>query len=388
MRTYAAADEERIRVQADVRDWTRAGLLDDAQGAALGAELRTDLRRTNALVRAALALFSALMLAASVALVLVILKLHEQQATVIFALAALGSFVLAEYLAGAFRFYRHGVEETAAVLAVVFLCASAMLAMPNGILSKTSTMTGLVVGAAGGFVLYLRFGYIYAAIGAMACAAMIPFETTAAEPVQRLLAAGVLAALFVIVRARHLRQGDDFPGDEYASLEAAAWLGVYLLLNLRIFDVVSRWSAVPRVDAWFYWGTYVVIWLMPVLGLFLAIREKNRMLLSANLVIALGTLVTNKPYLQKPSQTWDPMVLGLLLMVGAVVVRRWLANAPGGQRNGYTAARILASDRDVIALVGTASAAWQQRREEPPAAPPPSEFGGGRSGGAGGGAGW
>ena len=81
------------------------------------------------------------------------------------------------------------------------------------------------------------------------------------------------------------------------------------------------------------------------------------------------------------------MLLGLLLMVGAVIVRRWLASAPDGHRNGYTAARILASDRDVISLVGTASAAWPQRKE-PPAAPPPSEFGGGRSGGAGGGAGW
>src|SRR5207247_5580903 len=118
MRKYSAADEERIRVQARVREWTRAGLLDDAQGAALGADLRTDLRRTNSLVRAALALFSALMIAASVALVFVTSNLHDQHgAAVIFAFAALGSFVLAENLAGAFRFYRHGVEETAAVLA-------------------------------------------------------------------------------------------------------------------------------------------------------------------------------------------------------------------------------------------------------------------------------
>jgi len=390
MRTYAAADEERIRVQADVRDWTRAGLLDAAQGAALGAELRTDLRRTHALVRAALALFSALMLAASVALVFVTLNLHERHgAAVIFALAALGSFVVAEYVAGAFRFYRYGVEEAAAVLAVAFLCAGAMLATPSGTVWNTSMMIGLLVGAAGGFVVYMRFGYVYAAIGAMACAALIPFQTAAPEPLQRLVAAGCLAALFVVVRALHLRYGDDFPGDEYASLQAAAWAGVYLLLNLHVLDVAGITPAAPNTVAWFYWSTYVITWLMPAFGLWLAIRGKDRMLLGANLVIALATLATNKPYLHQPRQTWDPMLLGLILMAVAVAVRRWLATAPGGHRNGYTAARILASDRDLISLVGTASAAWQHNKDAPPsAAPQPPEFGGGRSGGAGGGAGW
>jgi hypothetical protein len=221
----------------------------------------------------------------------------------------------------------------------------------------------------------------------MICAAMLPFQAAAGEPFQRLVASGVLAAVFVVVRALHLRQGDDFPGDEYASLQAAAWIGVYLLLNLHLADLVGRPVLAPRVDAWFYWTTYAVTWVMPALGLWLAIRKKDRLFLGANLVLALGTLATNKPYLHKPSETWDPMLLGLLLMVAAVVVRRWLANAPGGHRNGYTAARILSSDRDRISLVGTASAAWQQQREKPPAAPPP-EFGGGRSGGAGGGAGW
>ena len=389
MRKYTAADEERIRVQRDVREWTGAGLLGAAQGAALGAELRTDLRRTNVLVRAALALFTALMMVAFVALVVITSNLHDEHGmAVIFAIAALGSFVTAEYVAGAFRFYRHGVEEAAAVLTVFFLCASVMLAMSTGTAWKTSMMAGLTVGAAGGYVIYVRFGYIYAAVGAIICGALIPFQTTAGEPVQRLVAAGALAGVFEVVRALHLRDGDDYPGDEYATLQAAAWVGVYLLLNLHALDVFAGTRLAPKADTWFYWSTYVVTWLMPPIGLWLAIREKGRAFLGANVVIALATLATNKPYLQQPRETWDPMLLGLLLMVGAVVVRRWLASAPGGHRNGYTAARILASDRELISRVGTASAAWQQQRETPPPAAPPPEFGGGRSGGAGGGAGW
>ena len=71
MRRYLPADEERIHVQALVREWTRAGLLGGAQGAALDVQLRTDLRRTNWPLRAVLALFTGVMVAASVGLVFV-----------------------------------------------------------------------------------------------------------------------------------------------------------------------------------------------------------------------------------------------------------------------------------------------------------------------------
>src|SRR5262245_21733388 len=391
MRKYDAADEERIRVQAQVREWTNAGLLDGEQGAALGAQLRTELRRTNQLVRGALALFSGLMIIASVALVFVTLNLHDEgSAAVIFAFAAVGCFALAEYLAGGFRFYRYGVEEMAAVMAAVFLGLSALLAATSShSTSKSSETAGLLFAGFGPLAAYLRFGYVYAAIGAMICGAAIPFQLVLTEPVQRLTAAALLGAVFAVTRALHRQHGDDFPGDEYATLQSAAWLGVYLVLNLHAPDIVRGVGITRTSDAWFYWATYIVTWLMPAIGLFLAIRERDRSFLSVNLAIALGTLATNKPYLHKASETWDPILLGLLLMAGAVAVRRWLASAPGGHRNGYTAARILASDRDLISFAGTASAAWQRQREAPPppAAPPP-EFGGGRSGGAGGGAGW
>lgn len=55
MRRYSADQEERVRLQAAVREWTRSGLLDPAQGETLGAELRLSLRRTNPFLRAVLA---------------------------------------------------------------------------------------------------------------------------------------------------------------------------------------------------------------------------------------------------------------------------------------------------------------------------------------------
>ena len=63
MRRYTDDEEERIHLQGEVREWTRSGLLDAAQGEALAAELRVDLRRTKPFLRAVLALFTALIVA-------------------------------------------------------------------------------------------------------------------------------------------------------------------------------------------------------------------------------------------------------------------------------------------------------------------------------------
>ncbi len=52
--------------------------------------------------------------------------------------------------------------------------------------------------------------------------------------------------------------------------------------------------AFDQVEGWFYWFTYVMTWVLPLVGLGLGIREKDRALLDVSLVMALATLVTNK----------------------------------------------------------------------------------------------
>ena len=156
-------------------------------------------------------------------------------------------------------------------------------------------------------------------------------------------------------------------------------------MNLHVFDTFTIWNLGTPSNTWFYWCTYAATWVMPAAGLFFAIREKDRTFLNVNLLMVLATLATNKPYLGWPRQTWDPMLLGLLLMGGAVLLRRWLAAGPDGQRRGFTPARILDRDRAMLTLLSTASVAWQKPSPTPTAASAPSEFTGGRSGGGGGG---
>src|SRR5262249_45906952 len=133
---------------------------------------------------------------------------------------------------------------------------------------------------------------------------------------------------------------------------------------------------------------YVGTWLVPAGGLGMAIRDKQRPLLAAALAATLATLYTNKLYLEWPRQTWDPILLGVLLIGVATALRRWLASGPDGQRYGFTAARILEGDRDALATIATASAAWprQPLHAQAGAEQPASPLGGGRSGGGGGGA--
>ncbi len=157
----------------------------------------------------------------------------------------------------------------------------------------------------------------------------MPFQLHYAEWIERTLAATVLLVAFVVARGHHLRHGDDYPGDESAVLQAAAWLGAYLVINVQITLQLLVGLAQSPGERWFYWTTYLLTWAMPAVGLWLGLREKDRQFIRANLVLAIVTIATNKAYLGWPRHSWDPMILGALLFGVALVIRRWLASGPG-----------------------------------------------------------
>src|SRR5437867_11080897 len=225
----------------------------------------------------------------------------------------------------------------------------------------------LTIGAVGGLLLYLRFGFVYTGVIAIACAAMIPFPLVHPVVGRHLLAAAILLVTFVLVRGNDL-------------FRAAALAGSYVVLNLHISpDAVTDRGG-------FYWTTYVMVWLLPVVGLSLSLRARDRLLMDVSGAMLIATLATNKLYLGLPQQTWDPILFGLFLMIAAVWIRRWLAGGPNGTRFGFTAARVLNRDSRLMTVVSTASAAFQPHVS--PSAPAVTEtakpqFAGGRSGGAG-----
>lgn len=386
MRTYADDQERIIRVRRVADEWMRSGLIDAPQHERIAAGLQVDLRRTNRFLRLTLFGFGLLIIGAAVGLVAVTLDVKDTTtAGTLFLMAAAVSAMLAEFLIGRFRVYRFGVEEACAVSAAVLVAGGSGMIV-GSLLGAASgdrqTFVALIAGSAAAFAVYRRYGYLYAAVGAMLCASLAPFQLHMSDMVQRLLAAAILGGCFVVARLKRRKYGDEFPGDEHGTIQASAWLGMYVALNLHVFFApVTRPVASP-----FYWFTYAMIWTLPAAGLWLSIRDRDRPLLDVSLAMALATLFTNKPYLGLARRPWDPILLGLLLTGVAILLRRWLASGEDGTRNGFTAARLLRSDKDTRAAVAIASAAFHEAPTRPhsdPSSPDPFKGGGGRSGGGG-----
>ena len=140
-----------------------------------------------------------------------------------------------------------------------------------------------------------------------------------------------------------------------------------------------------HVDGWFYWATWVITWVLPLVGLVPSIRDKDRPLLVVSIATLIVSMVTNKPYLGWPRHEWDPMLLGVVLMGVALALRRWLSSGPGAARYGFTATRILRGDDPLLTVLSAAPFPVRARTPAARPHPAPDGFDGGRSGGAGGG---
>jgi hypothetical protein len=388
MRKYTDVEERRVRNRAQVREWVRSGLLSASQAEGLEGELHVDLRRTNIYLRATLAFFTLLIVVGLVGVPASAFHIQrEMPLAVLTAVAAILCIIAAEVLVGAFRLYRFGVEEMLAACSVALLSfsASQFSEAAIGHYSDMSFVVALSVAAAGGLALYLRFGFVWAALGGMCCLAAIPFQINESPATRRAVAAILVGVVFAVTRVQRIRREEEWPGDEYGVLQAAALSGVYLLLNVHVF----WWDRyhfffTQDVSGWFYWLTWVLTWILPAVGLVLGISKKDRPLITVSLAMSILTLVTNKPYLGWERHTWDPMLLGVLLMAVALALRRWLSRGPDAARYGFTATRIVA-EKDPVLSVLSAAPLPIRTHTHAAASPPPTGFDGGRSGGAGGG---
>jgi len=382
MRKYGIDDENKIRVARLVREWTRSGLLDKSQMGRMLPDLNVDFRRTNPFLRMILFGFTLVIIAAVVFLVADIFRIREDHGMAgLSFVSALVCILLAEHLAGEYGLYRFGVEEGAAAASIILAGIAGFVGTSrlHGWQYELPQFVGLLMAAAAGLAVYLRFRFRYAIVASLICLSMAAFETPASEEIQRLASAVILACIFVVVRFKRARQEGELVAEEYGFVQTAAWLGVYVWLN-----VLLPWGYVSfdRYSTAFHVFSYAMIWILPVLGLGMAIRGKDRWMLDVNLLLALATLATNKTYLGLERHSWDPILLGVLLIGTAVGMRRWLASA---DRRGFTPLRILSSDERRMSMVATASGMLNPMKAHTANSPDPDKFesGGGRSGGAG-----
>src|SRR2546426_12244842 len=99
MRRYSREEEETIQAQDLIQEWMRSGLLEKEQILRLSEDLRTDLRRTNNFLRLVLFLFTAIIIGASLLLLIEVLHITEVRAKAMACAVAAGFFF---FLAGLF----------------------------------------------------------------------------------------------------------------------------------------------------------------------------------------------------------------------------------------------------------------------------------------------
>src|SRR5262249_15401650 len=207
-----------------------AGLISVSQAETMLAGYRVELKRTNLFLRAALALFTGLVVAAVVFFVVESLGLRSAADTVIVSgVASVAWLCAAEMLVGAFSLYRFGVEEMLGACSAILL--SVCLAEAARLAGDDSLTIALSVAAIGGLGLYLRFGFVWAALGSMCCLAALPFQFHVSAEASRAGAAVLIGLVFVLTRVQRLRHGEEWPGDEYGVLQAAAPAGPYPLFE-------------------------------------------------------------------------------------------------------------------------------------------------------------
>ncbi len=387
MRAYGAGSEEAVRTRNLLKDWAGEGFLTQAQYQRMEQETVCELRRTNIFLRLVLFLFTLIIVGAATALFFVVfLSTPTSQTAGVFLLifAAL-SYSAAELGVSRARLYRYGIEEALAACSVGFLCV--------GMQAFLSSETKFLVPAAGiiaSLWIWHRLGLAYAFLAAMIFVIWLAGYPTSSHSAQHVIVAALYAPGLIAVATVRVPHRLTFFNEGYSIVEALLWLGVYLAINLQLssLNLLWQWWGVPSTanefSGTFYWTTWVLIWFLPPAILARGIASKDRCVIAVGVIAAILTLVTNKSYLGWPRHTWDPMLLGALLIGVALLLRRWLAAGPSGIRHGFTAQRL--SEKDKLWMnVGSAAFGLvaPQAITPPQPASPDVHFGGGDSGGAG-----
>jgi hypothetical protein len=219
----------------------------------------------------------------------------------------------------------------------------------------------------------------------------LPGYWTGSRPAQHLIVAAIYAVGLLTVVAVRPRHRLTYRDQEYSIVEALLWLGIYIAFNLQLSSVnpLGRWLGGPPTTTDFsrpfYWTTWVLTWCLPPVVLARGLRSKDRFVIAVGAVVAVLTLATNKPYLGWQRHTWDPMLLGALLIGVALFIRRWLAAGPAEIRHGFTARRLSAKDKSWLNTGITAMGVVSPDiiTPSPQPASPDVHFGGGDSGGGG-----
>jgi hypothetical protein len=391
---YSADQEEKIFIRREARTWARSGLITNEQLGIIDSRTEPGLRQTNIFFRILFFVFTFICMQTVIGFYGWMVGLRNEVsiawAALTFGVATVG---LAEYLAGRKCFYRHGIEEALALVGMALICSGIIIFISMLKISPRFLITaGAMLASACAFWLYLRFGFLYAAVLSVACACIVPFQLSLTPASERAIVTMILVLILLTnIRAESFETWD-FNKERSTTLQACLLAGIYLAVNLRLPELGRAYwghsgmsyrpfAGFPPL---FYWATYGLTFLIPALGLYLGLKCRKRIVINGSLIAALLTLATNKDYLGFRHYAWDPAIFGAVLIIAVIVVMRWLANGSQEARSGFMAQNLLTPENHGINLADLGAAILPGAiHADLPQASPDKPFDGGQSGGGG-----
>jgi hypothetical protein len=393
---YKPEQEETLFIRKQAKTWQRSGFVSKNQLRIIEERTPAQLITTSLCFRLLYFFFTLLCLIATVCLIIWLLDVDDEfPLGIIFLVFCIPMYILAEYTIHHYHFYRHGIEEALALMSLSFFCGGIVLIIfpTTWHRSDPGISTFAAFCCAFAYWLYLRFGFLYGALISMAALSLFIFQFFFSPQTDRILCFLCFGLLFLISLQTESDALADFRKKRKGIIQAFLFAGIYLSINLRLFNVAESWIGHTPTDlspyACFplevYWTTYILIYLIPMIGLYLGIKNRKRVLINVAAIALALSLATNKDYLGLRHYTWDSIIFGTMLVLVAVFVIRWLAKGQNKERYGFTAERTLKPEAYGLNLAEIGAAALPGITSSPveTQSTDPSPFEGGQSGGGG-----
>jgi len=363
---YSSRQEEMIDIRRQARTWLRSGLISEDQMQSILRETDPDLHQTNLFFRVLFFVFTLLCSGAVAGLFVWLMKRSGNPIlAMVFLFFSIFYFILAGHLVKIRRLYRYGIEEALLVAGMVCFVISFLLWINDYHLNqKTISIAVCLLSSVISCLIYLRFGYLYAALIGLVSICMIPFQLSLSPVAERIVLFLVLCGIFIFSLMVDKPENENFRKDRCTIIQACLLIAVYLTVNLQIPGLAGWFVGGMQNIHYFpeifpprlYWISYVLTFVIPAAGILWGIRRRKRLVLAAGLVLACVTLATNKSYLGLTRYAWDPAIMGIMLVVLSIMIQRWLDSGPGKKRQGFTAVNLLKPEDRGISIEDVAAA--------------------------------
>lgn len=385
---YSPELEENIYIRTRARSWFRSGLITDEQLRAIKHNTKPDVKQARKFFRELFLLFTLLAAGAVTGLAIWLMRNGGiLSIAVILILFSAGYYLLAEYLVMKRRLYRHGIEEGLALIALFFFYGGCLLLLHDiAGYNKNISIAGTSLFALAASWIYLRFGYLYAALLGIGALCFIPFQFSTTPLAGRMMLFPILLLIFFIHRILDKPYLAAYRKERNTIIQSFLLALIYLTINIQLTGLLPGLSGSINTPSPFpaaiHWSSYALTFILPAISLYWGIQTRQRLIINISLVMAFVTLATNKSYLGMTRYAWDPAILGIMLIALFIVITHWLNKGPNKRRYGVTAEAILQQGdginiSDVAAALTPGTLAAQQ--------PPPQDnlLEGGASGGGG-----